>query len=71
VHDFRYCKCQSVAVDGGYEYLERIGNQSDYQETSILGDLQDACEKAKGMTFKEWRAEAKTETLRLAGVLPL
>lgn len=22
VHDFKYCKCESVAVDGGHEYLE-------------------------------------------------
>lgn len=25
-HDFRYCKCGSVAVDGGTEYLKRVGD---------------------------------------------
>ena len=23
VHDFKYCKCGKVAVDGGHEYLRR------------------------------------------------
>lgn len=30
VHDFRYCKCKSVAVDGGLEYRRRLG--SNYTE---------------------------------------
>lgn len=25
VHDFRSCKCGSVAVDGGHNYLRRVG----------------------------------------------
>lgn len=24
-HDFRWCKCRSVAVDGGKDYLKRAG----------------------------------------------
>lgn len=32
VHDFRYCSCKAVAVDGGPEYLRRLGNQHDYIE---------------------------------------
>ena len=35
VHDFRYCKCKAVAVDGGREYLRRVGKQENYVETSI------------------------------------
>ena len=31
-HDFRWCKCKSVAVDGGLEYLKRTGNMDDYIE---------------------------------------
>lgn len=34
-HDFRYCKCGSVAVDGGQEYLRRVGNIGGYKELSI------------------------------------
>ena len=25
VHDFKFCKCESVAVDGGHNYLRRLG----------------------------------------------
>ena len=24
VHDFNFCKCESVAVDGGHDYLRRV-----------------------------------------------
>ena len=33
-HDFKYCKCKAVAVDGGHDYLRRLGNQDDYIELS-------------------------------------
>ena len=33
-HDFKFCKCGSVAVDGGKDYLRRLGNQEDYEELS-------------------------------------
>lgn len=29
-HDFRYCFCGAVAVDGGKEYLKISGDQSDF-----------------------------------------
>lgn len=29
VHDFKYCKCQSIFVDGGKDYIRRGGNVSD------------------------------------------
>jgi hypothetical protein len=36
VHDFKYCKCGRVAVDGGHEYLRRCfkGTPEDYIELS-------------------------------------
>ena len=34
VHDFKWCKCKSIAVDGGLEYLRRIGNFEDIIELS-------------------------------------
>lgn len=34
VHDFKFCKCGSVAVDGGHEYLRRCGNREDWEEMS-------------------------------------
>ena len=33
-HDFRFCKCGAVAVDGGKEYLRRVGNLEDWDELS-------------------------------------
>jgi len=35
VHDFKYCKCKRVAVDGGHEYLRRcFQEENDYIELS-------------------------------------
>lgn len=33
-HDFKFCSCGAVAVDGGKDYLRRCGNQEDFQELS-------------------------------------
>jgi len=33
-HDFRYCKCGAVAVDGGKSYLRRVGAIHNYTELS-------------------------------------
>ena len=37
-HDFRFCKCGAVAVDGGKEYLRRVGNLEDWEELSECTD---------------------------------
>ena len=34
VHDFKWCNCKSIAVDGGLEYLRRVGNPEDIIELS-------------------------------------
>ncbi len=34
VHDFKFCSCGKVAVDGGYEYLRRCGHPNDWEELS-------------------------------------
>ena len=34
VHDFKYCKCGAVFVDGGREYLRRGGALGDIEELS-------------------------------------
>ena len=38
-HDFKFCKCGAVAVDGGREYLKRIGKPEDYEELSHSVEL--------------------------------
>ena len=37
-HDFKFCKCGAIAVDGGLNYLRRLGNPEDCTETSIVED---------------------------------
>jgi hypothetical protein len=34
-HDFKYCKCGAVGVDGGMAYLRRIGEPANYTEMSL------------------------------------
>lgn len=43
-HDYVMCTCKSVAVDGGKNYLRRVGDRSDYVELAIL---QDTTEKSQ------------------------
>ena len=37
-NDLKRCSCGAVAVDGGKEYLKRLGNENDYIELSISKD---------------------------------
>lgn len=30
-HDFRWCKCETVAIDGGRDYTRVCGNPEDYK----------------------------------------
>ena len=34
-NDYKRCSCGAVAVDGGKDYLKRIGSEEDYEELSI------------------------------------
>jgi tRNA(Ile2) C34 agmatinyltransferase TiaS len=33
-HDFKWCKCGAIAVDGGLEYLRRVGDWPSATELS-------------------------------------
>lgn len=33
-HDFKWCDCGSVAVDGGHDYLKRCGELADIEGLS-------------------------------------
>ena len=37
--DYKRCSCGAVAVDGGKDYLKRIGKEEDYIELSNLKQL--------------------------------
>jgi hypothetical protein len=48
-HDFKYCACGSIAVDGGMSYCRRVGAIRAYDDMSIIfpDDIcQEAIEKA-------------------------
>ena len=36
IHDFKFCKCGAVAVDGGHDYLRRSGKCEDWEELSEI-----------------------------------
>ena len=41
-HDFKFCTCEAVAVDGGKDYLKRIFTvESDYRELSEETEKED------------------------------
>lgn len=41
-HDFKYCPCGNIAVDGGKDYLRRASGRptwGDYTDTSIVEEV--------------------------------
>ncbi len=38
-HDFKFCACGKVAIDGGLFYLKRSGNPNDWIELSEIIEL--------------------------------
>lgn len=38
VHDFKYCSCESCAVDGGHEYLRRCFKNSPEEDIIELSE---------------------------------
>ena len=41
VHDFKFCKCEAVAVDGGHYYLRRVGALEDWEDLSVYKTIED------------------------------
>ena len=35
-NDYKRCSCGAVVVDGGKDYLKRMGNEENYEELSEL-----------------------------------
>lgn len=40
-HDFKFCSCGAVAIDGGKDYLRRLGNREDFEDLSIVVDTEE------------------------------
>ena len=36
INDYKKCSCGAVAVDGGKNYLKRMGDEENYEELSEL-----------------------------------
>lgn len=36
INDYKKCSCGAVAVDGGKDYLKRMGDEENYEELSKL-----------------------------------
>ena len=37
-HDFKTCKCGAISVDGGMDYIRRVGNPEDIIDRSLTTD---------------------------------
>jgi len=48
VHDFRWCSCESVAIDGGFEYTKVSGNPENYEFKDIN------VKATKTQLYKDW-----------------
>ena len=35
-HDYRQCKCGAIAVDGGLDYLRRVGSSEDFDDRCVI-----------------------------------
>jgi hypothetical protein len=77
-HDFKYCKCGSVAVDGGTDYLRRTGEIEDIIERSMhmdvdaLTDCKDAVRWAENTGRNEFGTVlAVIRALRQHGLLDM
>ncbi len=45
VHDFKFCKCGAVAVDGGHAYLRRCGSFDDIIDLSEWEKVKDTSDE--------------------------
>lgn len=53
-HDFKMCRCGACAVDGGHDYLRRLGNPDDWEELSETMEEPD-------LTLEEFQAKLKRQ----------
>ncbi len=42
VHDFKFCRCGAVAVDGGHDYLRRCGNLDEIEDLSEVEECDES-----------------------------
>lgn len=49
VHDFRYCSCKAIAVDGGTDYIRRLGAKEDIEAADAFDSKGDKGGECAGM----------------------
>lgn len=54
VHDFVWCSCKSIAVDGGGDYTRLIGNAGDMEWKAPSQETQEGPCKAPGSTQSDF-----------------
>jgi len=47
-HDFRWCSCGAIFVDGGTDYLRRGGDFEDFEELSTFEEITSLVEDESG-----------------------
>lgn len=40
-HDFKWCKCKGIFIDGGVDYLRRGGQLENLEDTSVIEETVD------------------------------
>lgn len=55
IHDFHWCSCNSVAIDGGFDYTKIVFKSADCYESTKLNILENETEKsAKKILYDDW-----------------
>lgn len=60
-HDFKFCKCGAVTIDGGNDYLKRSGNIEDWEELSEYENILDSSKLAENETLEAIIASYKKD----------
>ena len=55
-HDFHWCSCNSVAIDGGFDYLKIIGQPNDWKLNSVEVLPLESEDNVKKILFDDWNS---------------
>lgn len=64
-HDYRSCSCGHVAVDGGFDYFKVVGNEDDFEITSV-----ELCNVTVQDLYNDWKDNKSEYGLVQATSLP-
>jgi|TARA_Y100000310_G_C20704127_1_gene833252 hypothetical protein len=67
-HDFVTCKCGNISVDGGMDYLRRVGGEKPYAEWSMSMD-EDVLNECRNILTEETTRNDLGKVLAILRVL--